>query len=405
MQIVTSILSLPATSTMALSSTLVNVSDDAEVRLVALLVEAAPANLLSPSFAADCQTSLDAGQAEPLLDTILSDVGAMTALLTLEPPSDAVSTVALLTALMDRAGRSIQTLVKALLPVPGQDARKLTLLSILYNMRADAQEKTQLLQQLFQLAGSTAPQLLEDDQALGALLTAANSSAPKIVTLLDAWNVTDRQELYRTIASVTSGATKQKFLLLLLETYPNESTNTAKEAAIGAILDPVTLFIQQRSMLTMPAIQALQKEHSTLYGLLQIIQEGKLSDYQAFLQKHGGPDKVLRPYSLDADACLRNMRILSLCSLASEHEEVPYSTIAETLQLPSDEQVESWVIVAVSTGLLQAKMDQLRHMVMIEHCVVRKFDMEQWKVLQRRLQHWKQNVGSVLQGLKEAQQQ
>ena len=31
----------------------------------------------------------------------------------------------------------------------------------------------------------------------------------------------------------------------------------AKDAAIGAIRDPVTLFMQQRSMLTMPAIQAL----------------------------------------------------------------------------------------------------------------------------------------------------
>lgn len=34
----------------------------------------------------------------------------------------------------------------------------------------------------------------------------------------------------------------------------------AKEAAIGAIRDPVTLFIQQRGMLTMPAIQALESQ-------------------------------------------------------------------------------------------------------------------------------------------------
>lgn len=34
----------------------------------------------------------------------------------------------------------------------------------------------------------------------------------------------------------------------------------AKEAAIGAIRDPVTLFIQQRGMLTLPAIQALDSQ-------------------------------------------------------------------------------------------------------------------------------------------------
>ena len=37
----------------------------------------------------------------------------------------------------------------------------------------------------------------------------------------------------------------------------------AKEAAIGAIQDPVTLFIQQRGMLTMPAIQALESNSGT----------------------------------------------------------------------------------------------------------------------------------------------
>lgn len=38
----------------------------------------------------------------------------------------------------------------------------------------------------------------------------------------------------------------------------------AKEAAIGAIQDPVTLFMQQRGMLTMPAIQALKSNSGTL---------------------------------------------------------------------------------------------------------------------------------------------
>lgn len=37
----------------------------------------------------------------------------------------------------------------------------------------------------------------------------------------------------------------------------------AKEAAIGAIRDPVTLFIQQRGMLSLPAIQKLNTQSGT----------------------------------------------------------------------------------------------------------------------------------------------
>ncbi|GKY97580.1 hypothetical protein MPSEU_000716500 [Mayamaea pseudoterrestris] len=386
---------------MAVSSALVNVSDDAEVRLVALLAEAAPTDLISPAFAQDCQASIEAGKAGPLLETILKDKGAVAALLVLQPKYDAVSALSLLAALMERERRSIHDLVNALMTadLPDTAERKMTLLSVLYNMRSNATEKIHLLQQMYQLAGESCRRLLEEDQALGAML--AGRSTPTIVSMLDDWNITDRRELYRTIADVTCDERKQKFLLLLIESYP-DAGDAAKEAAIGAIRDPVSLFVQQRTLLSLPAIETLKKNNALLYGLLQVFQEGNLSDYQAFLKAQGGETTILSSFGLNADACMRNMRILSLCSLASEYEEIPYSKVAETLQLPSDFEVESWVIAAMSSGLLQAKMDQLRHMVMVERCVVRRFNLEQWKALQRRLADLKQNIGSVLRGLKDA---
>lgn len=96
------------------------------------------------------------------------------------------------------------------------------------------------------------------------------------------------------------------------------------------------------------------------------------------------------------------MRLLSLCSLATEHEEIPYDAIASTLQV-DESVVENWVIDAVSSGLLSAKMDQLQNVVMVERCVVRRFGIEQWKILQERLNVWKKNVKGVLEGLKQSQ--
>ena len=140
-------------------------------------------------------------------------------------------------------------------------------------------------------------------------------------------------------------------------------------------------------------------------GLLTIFQEAKLEDYNAFLKSNGGPAKVLSPWGLEEAACIRYMRILSVVSLASEHEEIPYTSIATSLQLPSEAEVESWVIAAVSSGLLAAKMDQLQQTVLVERSVVRKFDMAQWKSMQSQLNLWKQNLQNILDAFQQQQQQ
>jgi hypothetical protein len=97
------------------------------------------------------------------------------------------------------------------------------------------------------------------------------------------------------------------------------------------------------------------------------------------------------------------MKILSLCSLAADQEEIPYSSVAQALQLSSEDQVESWVIAAVSSGLLAAKMDQLQRKVLVERSIVRKFDIEQWKALQTELTLWKNNVRGILEAFKQSQ--
>ena len=128
-----------------------------------------------------------------------------------------------------------------------------------------------------------------------------------------------------------------------------------------------------------------------------------MGDYHSFIKNNGG-DAVLAQWGLSSEDCVRHMRILSLCSLAAEHEEIPYQVAADTLQTTSAD-VEKWVIAAVSSGLLSAKMDQLQQKVIVERSVVRKFDLNQWKALQSRLNLWKQNVGAILDAYKQSLQQ
>ena len=49
--------------------------------------------------------------------------------------------------------------------------------------------------------------------------------------------------------------------------------------------------------------------------------QGKLREYLAF---HEGNPGVLESYGLDHEQCIAHMRLLSMCSLATEHEEIPY---------------------------------------------------------------------------------
>ena len=428
---------------MVVSSTLVNVTEDAELRIVGLMADAAPSNSLGNSFRDTCSASINNGDASGLLKAVVGDAGAVASLMVL-PVEEATAVMSILAALLNRVADKSQqsqlaTAMAGAISQSGQAAddvtlkRKMLLLSILFNMRDETVEKVALLDVLIQMAGSNAAELLSSESTLGSLLgvhstrnhgTSADSSSgattaatdamslPRLAVMLDAWKtpLPARQGLYRTVVSVLpdTDVRKQRFLLLLTESYSAADKNgvqAAREVVIGAIRDPVTLFVQQRNLLKQPAVQALESQDAKLFGLLQVFQEGKLSDYNQFIQKNGGNEAtLLGPYGLDPDSCRRSMQILSLCSLASEHEEIPYSVVAETLQLKdSDSQVETWVIAAVGSGLLQAKMDQLSKTVMVERSVVRRFDTQQWKMLQSRLHSWKKNVGGILQVLKEHQ--
>lgn len=213
------------------SSTLVNVAEDAELRLVRLLADAAPSQLLSPTFVQECEECMIQADAASLIETIVADKGAMAALFALEPLEEAVSAFSLLAALLDRVDaddpnaetKLAVALADALIDFSGANgedttAKKITFLSTLYNIRCNGQEKCALLTQMLKLAE---PDMLNEGQALGNLLTPENNHIPRIAAMLDAWNVPvdARRQLYQAVAHAIPATRKQRFTLLLVDTY------------------------------------------------------------------------------------------------------------------------------------------------------------------------------------------
>ena len=260
------------------SSTLVNVAENAELRLVQLLADSCPSpQAVTPNFQSSCEAAVGNADAAGLIRAILGDSGAIAGLLAVEPTEEAVSAFSLLAALLDRVESEADqsALVAAMAhtitvaPAAGADGgkKKAAMLAALYNLRSSGVEKVDLLARIVTLSAESDPKVLAEGQPLGDVLDAAN-----VKKMTEDWGVgrADQRKLYRAIADGVgkvqggdSAARRQKFLLSALGTYAEASEvdadalATAKDAAVGAIQDPVTLFAEQRGMLLLPAVAAL----------------------------------------------------------------------------------------------------------------------------------------------------
>jgi len=155
-------------------------------------------------------------------------------------------------------------------------------------------------------------------------------------------------------------------------------------------------------LLEMAAVKQLQSDpleaHSKLYELLRLFSCDKL---EAFASFHESNPDYLASVGISHEDCLKKIRLLSLATLAVEHQELPYSLIAQTLRIEESE-VEMWIILAISALLIDAKMDQLRSVVVINRCTQRVFTNAQWKTLHERLHFWRDNVQRLLGSIRTA---
>lgn len=58
------------------------------------------------------------------------------------------------------------------------------------------------------------------------------------------------------------------------------------------------------------------------------------------------------------------MRLLTLCTLGANEKTLAYDKIAQALQVDAED-VETWVVDAISNHLLEASMDQFKSVVQV----------------------------------------
>jgi len=110
---------------------------------------------------------------------------------------------------------------------------------------------------------------------------------------------------------------------------------------------------------------------------------------------------------LDMEACELKMKLLTLTTLASTTDEVSYETIASNLGIPvaaSEDanmpawmgEVEGWVIRAIASRLIEARLDQRRRVVEVSRSTQREFHNEDWVTVGQKLTQWRDHTQRML---------
>ncbi|KAL0744636.1 hypothetical protein Bca4012_086149 [Brassica carinata] len=231
-------------------------------------------------------------------------------------------------------------------------------------------------------------------------------SFKKIDNFLKEWNIDikDQRELFLAIANVLRENKSLvndslKFLTKYLATFSNEDAQVldeAKEEAVRAVIEFVKASsIFQCDLLDLPAVAQLEKDtkYAPVYQLLKIFLTQRLNAYSEFRASNS---ECLQSYGLVDEDCVTKMRLLSLVDLASDESgKIPYTSIKDTLQV-KEEEVELWIVKAITAKLIDCKMDQMNQVVIVSRCSEREFGSKQWQSLRTKLATWRDNIENVI---------
>ncbi|XP_058080766.1 uncharacterized protein LOC131228948 [Magnolia sinica] len=228
----------------------------------------------------------------------------------------------------------------------------------------------------------------------------------KMDSFLKEWNIgtLDQRDLYLTIYNIlkenkSSGKDTFSFLTKYLATFSGEDAynmSEAKDEAVQAIIEFVKApDMFQCDLLDMPTVGQLEKDgkYALVYQLLKIFLTQRLD---AYLEFHAANSTLLKSYGLVHEDCITRMRLMSLADLSSNDSgEIPYALIKDTLRVKDDE-VELWVVKAITARLLNCKMDQMNQTVIVSRCTERVFGLSQWNSLRSKLVAWRGNITNVI---------
>jgi len=174
------------------------------------------------------------------------------------------------------------------------------------------------------------------------------------------------------------------------------SSKAIETASIQLVKDAITLpmVLQVDDVLALDAVKALRKgKQKELVGLLDVFLSGTFDDLRKFHDKNKAMFKE-HP-DLSYEDVTSKVRLLTLATLAQGKSEVPLADVAKALQEEPD-QVEKWVVKAISEDVIDGRIDQLNSRVLVKSNFQRKFGKEEWLFLDDKLSTWVDNLENLI---------
>merc|ERR1712178_581655 len=92
---------------------------------------------------------------------------------------------------------------------------------------------------------------------------------------------------------------------------------------------------------------------------------------------------------------MSKMRLLTLATKVQGKSEIALAEVAKALE-ENEENVERWVVRALSEGVIDGRIDQLNHKVLVKSAFQREFGKSEWAFLDAKLTQWTENLDHVI---------
>ncbi|KAJ1940254.1 hypothetical protein FBU59_003869, partial [Linderina macrospora] len=153
--------------------------------------------------------------------------------------------------------------------------------------------------------------------------------------------------------------------LVFLESV-SESPEKLAQIASSAIVHYVNIsaVCDLDALANLPQVQELNK-NKKLGEAGSLLDTLLSSDFKGWKAYAAANKAQLEALGVDIEKASDKMRLLTVASIAAESlgQDVPFSTIAEAIEVDADE-VEVWIIDVIRAGLIQGKMNQVTSTVL-----------------------------------------
>jgi len=223
-------------------------------------------------------------------------------------------------------------------------------------------------------------------------------------------NLDDKRSMFWDLSNYMRDLSKRVDAFLYLKRYAqlfqgeaDLTTAQVSKATVMLLKDALQLpsVIQFDDILTLDTVQAASKgKDKQLIELCKLFLNGDVKELDKFQKAN---DKVFKEHDLNFEDLRAKMRLLTLATKVHGKSEISLADVAKDLE-ESEDKVEKWVVKALSEGVIDGRIDQLNHKVLVKSAFQREFGKAEWAFLDSKLTQWTENLENVIKFIGEQKQ-